>query len=58
MNIQNQHLLEDLFQETNNKRTEDVAKIDHYHGGEMRHMQRLLSPTFECASSNIKNVHI
>ena len=36
-NRQNLSLLEDLFQETINKPTKNMANIDHYHGDEMRH---------------------
>ena len=35
---QNPSLLEGLFEETNNKTTENMATIDHYHSNEMRHI--------------------
>ena len=36
-NQQTLSLLEDLFHETINKTTKNMANIDHYHGDEMRH---------------------
>ena len=37
-NRQNPNLFEDIFQETINKTTKNMAYIDHSHGDEMGHM--------------------
>ena len=46
------HKLEDLFQETINKTTENMATIDHYHGDEMKHVASV------CAASHVLSINL
>ena len=52
-NRQHSIILEDLFQETINRTTKNMANIDHYHDDEMRHIKLLQDPPFQCAASHI-----
>ena len=53
-NRQSSRLLEDLFQETINKTTKNMANIDYNHGDEMRHMQLLQRfPLFKTANQQV-----
>ena len=58
-NQQTPSLLEDLFHETINKTTKNMANIDHYHGDEMieTHIASAGFP-FQCAASQFQNIFL